>query len=38
MDFCQSLGLKMLFEYCKIIENISQDEISILEDKYEVKK
>ncbi|XP_028524245.1 RNA polymerase II-associated protein 3 isoform X2 [Apis cerana] len=31
-------SLKMLFEYCKIIENISQDEISILEDKYEVKK
>ncbi|KAG6794863.1 RNA polymerase II-associated protein 3 [Apis mellifera caucasica] len=31
-------SLKMLFEYCKIIENMPQDEISILEDKYEVKK
>ncbi|XP_043802645.1 RNA polymerase II-associated protein 3 [Apis laboriosa] len=31
-------SLKILFEYCKTVENVPQDEISILEDKYEIKK
>ncbi|KAK1132728.1 hypothetical protein K0M31_014105 [Melipona bicolor] len=29
-------NLRTLFEYCKTVENVSQDEISILKDKYEI--
>ncbi|KAK9297935.1 hypothetical protein QLX08_008473 [Tetragonisca angustula] len=29
-------NLKTLFEYCKTVENVSQDEISTLKDKYEI--
>lgn len=29
-------NLKMLFEYCKTVENVSDDEISALKDKYEM--
>ena len=29
-------NLKMLFEYCKTVENVREDEISALQDKYEM--
>ncbi|XP_012239843.1 RNA polymerase II-associated protein 3 isoform X1 [Bombus impatiens] len=29
-------NLKILFEYCKTVENVSEDEISALQDKYEM--
>ncbi|XP_071869089.1 RNA polymerase II-associated protein spaghetti isoform X1 [Bombus fervidus] len=29
-------NLKMLFEYCKTVENVPEDEISALQDKYEM--
>lgn len=29
-------NLRKLFEYCKMVENIPEDEISVLKDKYEI--